>query len=123
MAQVAATPTKTFGLLLDGEWVDTGKRVDVIVSPTVPAFPAVVGEVWVQSGDLPENVIDSFLRFNITYDLTGFPAISLPCGFSSAGLPIGLQIAGRAFEETTTLKVAHGYEQATDWHRARPALD
>jgi aspartyl-tRNA(Asn)/glutamyl-tRNA(Gln) amidotransferase subunit A len=96
---------------------------DIVVSPTVPAFPPVVGQVWVQSGDRWEHIVDAFLRFNIPYDLTGLPAISVPCGFSSAGLPIGLQIAGRAFEEATILKVAHAYEQSTDWHVARPALD
>lgn len=95
------------------------ERADVIVTPTLPAFPPVVGEVWVQSGDMRESVIDAFLRFNIPYDLTGLPSISVPCGFSSVGLPIGLQIAGRAFEEPTILKVAHAYEQVTDWHRTR----
>jgi len=96
--------------------------VDVIVSPTLPAFPPLVGEEWVQSGSLRENVIDAFLRLNIPYDLTGLPAISLPCGFSSTGLPIGLQIAARAFEEGTALKVAYAYQQATAWHKAQPAL-
>jgi aspartyl-tRNA(Asn)/glutamyl-tRNA(Gln) amidotransferase subunit A len=99
------------------------EHADIVVSPTVPAFPPVVGQVWVQSGDLREHIVDAFLRFNIPYDLTGLPAISVPCGFSSAGLPIGLQIAGRAFEEATILKVAHAYEQLTEWHVARPALD
>jgi aspartyl-tRNA(Asn)/glutamyl-tRNA(Gln) amidotransferase subunit A len=99
------------------------QHADVIVSPTLPALPPRVGEVWVQSGDLREHVIDAFLRFNIPYDLTGLPAISVPCGFSSAGLPIGLQIAGRAFEEATILKVALAYERSTSWHLARPALE
>ena len=99
------------------------ERVDVIVSPTLPAFPPVVGEVWVQSGDLREHIIDASLRFNIPYDLTGLPAITVPCGFSRSGLPIGFQIAGRAFDESTILKVAHAYEQATDWHRTKPTLD
>lgn len=109
--------------LLQRNFNEAFKRAEVIVSPTLPALPPLVGEVWVQSGDLREHVIDAFLRFNIPYDLTGLPAISVPCGFSSAGLPIGLQIGGRAFEEATILKFAHAYEQSTDWHTARPALD
>ena len=109
--------------LLQRNFNEAFKRAEVIVSPTLPALPPLVGEVWVQSGDLREHVIDAFLRFNIPYDLTGLPAISVPCGFSSAGLPIGLQIGGRAFEEGTILKFAHAYEQSTDWHTARPALD
>jgi aspartyl-tRNA(Asn)/glutamyl-tRNA(Gln) amidotransferase subunit A len=79
--------------------------------------------VWVQSGDRREHIVDAFVRFNIPYDLTDLPAISVPCGFGSTGLPIGLQIAGRAFEEATILKVAHAYEQSTEWHLASPALD
>lgn len=109
--------------LLQRNFNEAFKRAEVIVSPTLPALPPLVGKVWVQSGDLREHVIDAFLRFNIPYDLTGLPAISVPCGFSSAGLPIGLQIGGRAFEEGTILKFAHAYEQSTDWHRARPALE
>jgi len=98
-------------------------HADVIVSPTVPAFPPMVGEVWVQSGDLREHIVDAFLRLNIPYDLTGLPAISVPCGFSASGLPIGLQIAGRAFEEATILRVAHRYEQTTNWHTIRPTVN
>ncbi len=108
--------------LLQRNFNEAFKHADVIVSPTLPAFPPRVGEVWVQSGDLREHIIDAFLRFNIPYDLTGLPGISVPCGFSSTGLPVGLQIAGRPFEETTILKAASAYEQSTDWHLARPAL-
>ncbi|HLY67929.1 MAG TPA: amidase, partial [Chloroflexota bacterium] len=60
--------------------------------------------------------------FTNVYNLTGLPAISVPSGFSSAKLPIGLQIAGRAFDETTVLRLAHTYEQATDWHTQAPLL-
>jgi aspartyl-tRNA(Asn)/glutamyl-tRNA(Gln) amidotransferase subunit A len=95
------------------------RGVDAIVSPTLPAFSPRVGDVWVQSGDLREFVVDAFLRFNIPYDLTGFPAISIPCGFGSTGLPIGLQIAGKTFDETTVLRVANMYEQSTTWRLAR----
>jgi aspartyl-tRNA(Asn)/glutamyl-tRNA(Gln) amidotransferase subunit A len=52
--------------------------------------------------------------------LAGVPALSVPCGFTVAGLPIGLQVIGRSFDETTILRVAHAYEQATEWHRRRP---
>jgi aspartyl-tRNA(Asn)/glutamyl-tRNA(Gln) amidotransferase subunit A len=107
--------------LLQHNFNEVFKQVDVIVSPTLPAFSPRVGEVWVQSGDLREHVIDAFLRFNIPYDLTGLPAISIPCGFGSTGLPIGFQIAGKAFDETTILRVANAYEQSSEWHLARYA--
>ena len=105
--------------LLQRNFNEAFKRVDVIVSPTLPALPPLVGEVWVQSGDLREHVVDAFLRFNIPCDLTGLPAISVPCGFSSAGLPIGLQIAGKAFDEATVLRVANACEQSIAAHPIR----
>jgi aspartyl-tRNA(Asn)/glutamyl-tRNA(Gln) amidotransferase subunit A len=56
------------------------------------------------------------------FNVLGLPAISVPCGFTASGLPIGLQIVGRAFDEAGILRVAQAYEQATEWHRRRPPL-
>ena len=56
------------------------------------------------------------------FDIFGLPTITVPCGFSAAGLPIGLQISGNHFAESTVLALAHAYEQATDWHKRRPTL-
>jgi len=56
------------------------------------------------------------------FSVYGLPAISIPCGFTSTGLPIGLQIAGAPFAELNVLALAHGYEQATEWHKKRPKL-
>ena len=61
-------------------------------------------------------------RFARPFNLTGLPALSVPCGFTREGLPIGLQIAGRPFDEALVLRVGHAYEQATEWHLRRPAL-
>ena len=60
--------------------------------------------------------------FTLALSLAGLPGVSLPCGFDRAGLPIGLQIMGRAFDEATVLRVAYAYEQASDWHTRRPSL-
>ena len=60
--------------------------------------------------------------FSRPYNLTGMPAVSVPCGFTSEGLPVGLQITGRLFDDATVLKVAHAYEQATEWHKMHPSL-
>jgi aspartyl-tRNA(Asn)/glutamyl-tRNA(Gln) amidotransferase subunit A len=108
--------------LLKRNFASTFREVDVLATPTLPAFPPLIGEEYVQSGDRRENVIDAFLRFNIPFDLTGFPAISIPCGFGSQGLPVGLQLAGKAFDEATVLGVAHAYEQNTAWHLRRPSV-
>jgi aspartyl-tRNA(Asn)/glutamyl-tRNA(Gln) amidotransferase subunit A len=54
--------------------------------------------------------------------MSGVPAVSVPCGFTSSGLPIGLQLIGRALEEATVLRAARAYERATPWHTRRPEL-
>jgi len=60
--------------------------------------------------------------FTISVNLAGVPAISVPCGFTATGLPVGLQIIGRHFDEGTVLRTAHAYERSTDWHLRRPPL-
>jgi aspartyl-tRNA(Asn)/glutamyl-tRNA(Gln) amidotransferase subunit A len=108
--------------LLKRVFGDAFKNVDVIASPTLPAFPPVIGDVYVQSGDAREAVIDAFLRFAIPYNLTGLPALTMPCGYSRSGLPIGFQVAGKPFDEMTLIRVGHAYEGAVPEHR-RPLLD
>jgi aspartyl-tRNA(Asn)/glutamyl-tRNA(Gln) amidotransferase subunit A len=61
-------------------------------------------------------------RYTPLFNLTGQPALSLPCGMTSTGLPIGCQLAGRPLDEPTLLRVARAIERATDWHTARPSL-
>jgi aspartyl-tRNA(Asn)/glutamyl-tRNA(Gln) amidotransferase subunit A len=90
--------------------------VDLILSPA-GARPAQAFDAY--DADLTYKTPS----FTNAFNLTGLPAMSIPCGFSSSGLPIGLQIAGRAFEETTVFRLAHAYEQATDWHTRIPSLD
>ena len=90
-------------------------EVDVIVSPSAPQ-PA---EAFDKQDPDARYKMPSYTN---PFNLTGLPAISLPCGFSAAGLPIGLQIAGRAFEESTVLRAAQAYESATDWHLRHPSL-
>lgn len=93
------------------------KQVDVIVTPTTPT-PAF------KLGEKSENPLQMYLSdiFTISVNLAGLPAISLPCGFNKAGLPIGLQLIGRAFEEETVLRAAHAYEQSAQWHLRRPVI-
>jgi aspartyl-tRNA(Asn)/glutamyl-tRNA(Gln) amidotransferase subunit A len=91
--------------------------VDVIASPVspVPAF---------KLGELLDDPLAMYLNdiYTITANLAGIPAISLPCGFSGSGLPIGLQLMAAPFEEERLLRAARMYEQATDWHTRRPNL-
>ena len=61
-------------------------------------------------------------NFRACFDMTGMPAVTIPCGFSREGLPIGLQLAGRPLDEATVLHTAHAYEQQAGWFRHRPAV-
>ena len=98
-------------------------RVDVLVTPTIPeAAPAVQG---VKAGT-PEEVVQRMARFSRLvrpFNALGVPVLSVPCGFTPTGLPIGLQIAGRPFDEATVLRVGHAYELAAGWASRRPPLD
>ena len=66
--------------------------------------------------------LSRYLRFTRPFNFSGHPACALPCGFTSDGLPIGLQIVGRPFDEATVLRAADAYQRATDWHTRRPPL-
>jgi aspartyl-tRNA(Asn)/glutamyl-tRNA(Gln) amidotransferase subunit A len=74
----------------------------------------------IEASDL--SVVFLLIRLTNPLNLLGVPAISVPCGISPTGLPIGLQLAGRWWDETTVLRAAHAYEQATDWHTKHPPL-
>jgi aspartyl-tRNA(Asn)/glutamyl-tRNA(Gln) amidotransferase subunit A len=92
------------------------QKCDVIATPTT-------AEVAFKIGEKTADPLKMYLCdiFTISVNLAGNCGISLPCGFSQ-NLPIGLQIIGKAFDEQTILRVAHTYEQATDWHKQRPKL-
>ncbi|HET6679028.1 MAG TPA: Asp-tRNA(Asn)/Glu-tRNA(Gln) amidotransferase subunit GatA [Nitrospira sp.] len=87
------------------------KDVDLIVTPVTPT-PAF------KLGEKSEDPLQMYLSdiYTISVNLAGLPAIAVPCGFSKAGLPIGVQLIGRPFEEETLLRAAHAYEQSTQWH-------
>ena len=92
--------------------------VDVLVTPTVAGLPSTIDPIEQSAGLDPGRT-----RNTAPFDVLGLPAISIPCGFTSSGLPIGLQIVSGPFAEATVLRMARAYEQATDWHTRRPALD
>jgi aspartyl-tRNA(Asn)/glutamyl-tRNA(Gln) amidotransferase subunit A len=92
-------------------------RCDVLVTPTSPT-PAF------RIGEKTDDPLQMYLAdvFTISANLAGVPGISVNCGFSAAGLPIGLQILGKPFDESTVLRVAHAYEQGMPWRTRRPDL-
>jgi aspartyl-tRNA(Asn)/glutamyl-tRNA(Gln) amidotransferase subunit A len=93
-------------------------NVDLLITPTTPVSPATIAESADQGVPPPGGVALS-LRNTQPFDVYGLPTISIPCGFTSAGMPIGLQISGPHFGEQTVLALAHAYEQATEWHKRR----
>ena len=84
---------------------------DALVTPVAPTTAFRLGE---KTAD-PLTMYLSDI-FTISVNLAGLPALALPCGFDAAGLPIGLQVIGRPFEEAAVLRIGHAYEQATTWH-------
>ena len=89
------------------------RRVDALVSPTTATTAPTI-----EDGDPHAELA----RLTAPYDFTGIPAISVPCGIDANGLPIGLMIGARHFDEVTLCRIAHAYEQATPWHTKRPPL-
>ena len=100
--------------------LDALEQVDVLVLPTGPVTaPPVESVPGVQSKEHALTGLAGRISFTGPFNLAGTPALSVPCGFSSSGMPMGLQIVGRPFAEETVLRVAHAYEQATEWHNQR----
>ena len=103
--------------LIKNDFENAFKAVDLIVTPTSPtaAFKA---------GEKADDPLQMYLAdiFTISVNLAGVPAISIPCGFTSGNLPVGLQLIGRHFDEETLLKASYAYEQSTEWHKRKPCL-
>jgi len=97
------------------------EKVDFLVTPTVPVLPPTLAELEENPGGLRQREL-VFLRNTRPFNVWGLPAISLPCGFSKSGLPIGLQIVGPHWGEAQVLSLAHAYEQASEWHKRSPQL-
>ncbi|MCX5715663.1 MAG: amidase, partial [Candidatus Omnitrophica bacterium] len=93
------------------------KKFDCIVAPTSPTPAFKIGE-------RAEDPLRMYLSdiFTIPVNLAGIPAISVPCGFTSANLPVGLQIMAEPFAEDVIFRVAYTYEQNTEWHKRKPKL-
>ena len=96
--------------------------VDLLAGPTEPVTAPPLLQQQVLAGEHEVGTVAALTQYTRPYNITGFPAISVPCGFSSEGLPIGLQVAGRPFDEETVLRAAHAYEQSTNWHTRRPPV-
>jgi aspartyl-tRNA(Asn)/glutamyl-tRNA(Gln) amidotransferase subunit A len=97
-------------------------EVDVLAAPVIPEPAPPLAAAT--EGSLDEITVRQgrFSRLTRPINGLGLPALSLPCGFSRAGLPLAFQLVGRPFDEATVLRLGHAYQQATDWHAHEPEL-
>ena len=103
--------------LIKSDFIEAFKKCDVILTPTSPTAAFKFGE----KTDDPLTMYLSDI-FTISCNLAGIPGISIPCGFTKNGLPIGLQLLGRHLDEQTILNAAYAYEKSTEWHKRRPKI-
>jgi aspartyl-tRNA(Asn)/glutamyl-tRNA(Gln) amidotransferase subunit A len=103
--------------LIKKDFAEAFKRCEAIVTPTAPTTAFKIGE---KTSDPLQMYLSDI--FTISINLAGLPALSLPCGFDGDGMPIGLQIIGKHFDEATVLRTAYAYEQTTNWHKQKPTL-
>jgi aspartyl-tRNA(Asn)/glutamyl-tRNA(Gln) amidotransferase subunit A len=96
--------------------------VDVLIAPTLPIAAVPVGAREVDIDGKPQPVRPSLVRYTRPFNVSGHPVASVPCGFTVDGLPIGMQVIGRTFDEATVLRLADAYQRVTDWHTRRPPL-
>lgn len=108
---------------VEQDFASAYKNVDAIIAPTSPITAPLIGESEVHVAGQRETAVRAeLLRLTRPANVTGNPAISLPCGFTPQGLPVGLQLIGPRWGEARLLSIALAYEQATDWHTRHPAL-
>ncbi len=96
--------------------------MDCLVGAVLPAVAPPIGTQQLTVGGREVSLAEAFCHFNAPQNMTGVPALSLPCGFSRAGLPIGLQLVGGAGRDEALLGIGAAYQRATDWHVKRPVF-
>jgi aspartyl-tRNA(Asn)/glutamyl-tRNA(Gln) amidotransferase subunit A len=98
------------------------ETVDLVITPTLPVSPFTIAELQGDHDDMRSREL-TMLHNTRPFNFSGLPSISVPCGFTRAGLPVGMQITGAPCTEASVLRLAHAYEQATEWHKYKPNVD
>jgi len=96
------------------------QKLDALLTATLPMPAPALDATEVRLGTRTENARMALTQFTRLFNVSGHPALAVPCGFTAAGLPLSLQLVGRAFDEATILRLGHAYERATAWHQRRP---
>jgi aspartyl-tRNA(Asn)/glutamyl-tRNA(Gln) amidotransferase subunit A len=108
--------------LLRSEFLDAFKTVDVFICPTLPFTATRVGETKVDINGKEEDMLSAIMQFTGVPSLAGLPSLNVPCGFDDDGLPIGMQIIGKPFDEETLFRMGHAYQQETNFHERSPLI-
>ena len=109
--------------LLRRQFLDAFKSVDVFVCPTLPFTATPIGATTVVIEDgVEEDMLSAIMQFTGVPSLTGLPSLAVPCGFDPEGLPIGMQIMGRPFDEATLFRFGVAFQEATEFHKRAPSL-
>jgi len=103
--------------LFISEYTKLLSQYDAILSPVTPIMPSKFGELL---DDPMKNMMADL--YTVTVNIVGLPSLSLPCGFGKTNLPIGMQLVGNMFSESTLFALGHTYQQKTDWHTRQPTL-
>lgn len=109
--------------LLRNEFINAFRKVDVFVCPTLPFTATKLGAttVVIESG-VEEDMLSAIMQFTGVASLTGLPALNVPCGFDADGMPIGMQLIGRPFDEATLFRMGHAFQMATEFHLRAPSV-
>jgi aspartyl-tRNA(Asn)/glutamyl-tRNA(Gln) amidotransferase subunit A len=114
-AQLAAAQETQRALGAELRAAFAAHRLDALVAPTLP-------KPSIPAAEAVGGYLEDYVRYTVVANLTGRPALSVPCGFTGAGLPIGLQLIGEPQGEPTLFDIGHAYQRVTGWHRRRPAI-
>jgi aspartyl-tRNA(Asn)/glutamyl-tRNA(Gln) amidotransferase subunit A len=96
--------------------------VDALIAPVAPVPAPTIAESDVRDAPNAESVIQGLTRFTRPVNYLGLPALAIPCGFTAGGVPVGMQLIGRSFDEQTLLTIGAAFQRATDFHDRVPAL-
>jgi aspartyl-tRNA(Asn)/glutamyl-tRNA(Gln) amidotransferase subunit A len=106
----------------NAQLADAMNTYDLLLAPTAAVGAPRIDQEFVEVGGKTENALSLMSRLTRPFNLTGQPTISVPCGFTSDGMPIGMQLAGRMWEDPVVLRAANSFERATEWHMRRPVI-
>src|SRR3712207_6467923 len=104
------------------EFLAAMEQVDLLITPTAPTAATPLEGDLVTGDEADPEVLAALIHFSGPFNLTGFPAVSIPCGFTANGLPIGMQLVGKPWQEGPLLAAAHAYQHVTGWHRQLPSV-